>query len=391
MFRSELYQLEKFIGGILDSVASPENHVLPDLLAEQLKATRSLCWELREAWVKQLLSTVKEQVLRRIIQYQQAGITQLSNRVVLAKTALKQSAEKDRLIYSFYESLSAELEDLLAFLNQRFYQYFDRDAMVTTCLCHRELETLSAYHRQLFLHPSPDIDPGLVYAVKESITEMLAEAQLEGTSYRRLETVARLLHIVQHALQVIIKPSSDLLARALYKGNLNTLHFMVWYQEHLQREMGKLPGKQKKEEFIRTELKGLSIIFIDPDKSFESELPPVDQQLLPWLQSQLEETGRGNGDLFTKPSLNARLPLVISVPQFAMFVRIFQKTGCFTIHNAARIMRFFTQHFTTKKQVNISIKSFNHAFYSMDQSTAAVVRDYLQQMINYVNKSYFPK
>jgi len=54
-------------------------------------------------------------------------------------------------------------------------------------------------------------------------------------------------------------------------------------------------------------------------------------------------------------------------------------------------MRFFTRHFTSKKQGRISIKSFNHAFYSKDQVTAAIVLDYLQKMVTYVNKVYFHK
>jgi hypothetical protein len=40
--------------------------------------------------------------------------------------------------------------------------------------------------------------------------------------------------------------------------------------------------------------------------------------------------------------------------------------------------------------LNISFKSFARAFYGADQTTAAVVRDFLQRMINYINKIYFP-
>jgi hypothetical protein len=86
-----------------------------------------------------------------------------------------------------------------------------------------------------------------------------------------------------------------------------------------------------------------------------------------------------------------QLALTLPVPQFALFIRLFQLAGCFREANLARIHRFFTTHFTSKRQDHISPKSFAKAFYGADQSTAAMVRGALQQMLQFIDQHYFPK
>jgi len=84
-----------------------------------------------------------------------------------------------------------------------------------------------------------------------------------------------------------------------------------------------------------------------------------------------------------------KVPLTLSVAQFSMFIRICYRTGCFSLNNAAEIIRFFATNFTTKRQDAVSVKSFTKGFYSMDQTAAAVIRDFLQRMIALINKTYF--
>jgi hypothetical protein len=176
------------------------------------------------------------------------------------------------------------------------------------------------------------------------------------------------------------------LMRALYQQNMNSLYFHNWYQEFIAGQAAQTSNSQERDDFIAEQIKSLSGIFVPPDKALQPEIASTNLLFIPWLQ---EQTIKGKGHTrIEQPAF--QLPLNLSVPQFALFIRIFHKTGCFPLENVALITRFFTEHFTTKKQPHISKKSFGRAFYSLDQSAAAVVRDYLQKMLNYLNKTYFP-
>jgi hypothetical protein len=146
-----------------------------------------------------------------------------------------------------------------------------------------------------------------------------------------------------------------------------------------------LPAKKEKQNYLSEQLKLYAGLFVSPEKSLQPEVGSTNIQLIGWLEEQL---GTGSNQIMVRTV--EQFPLNLSVPQFALFVRICYKTACFPVENVARITRFFSEHFTTKKQPHISPKSFGRAFYNLDQSAAAVVRDFLQKMLNYLNKTYFP-
>ena len=388
MLKSELYQLEKFIGDVLNQEYHTDKLGHGKSMAEQVKSAKTLCSDLKQKWIHELFSSAKEQVITRYVHYHQAGITQLSNQISRQIPVLNFLSNEQADLLQFYEQLLSELEQLLQFLSNNCYQYFDLDHKVSTYYCQRQHEKIVEFKEELKAYSGIAVERALIEAIAISIEESAAEALTSGISYRQIDHILNVLRMVHQLLNIVNEPSTNTLVLALYRQNLNSLHFYNWYQEHIIQRVHGSSGKEQ-EEMVIKEIKALSAIFVDSEKAFEPELPSIEQMFLPWLNERIIDGGKTNKTL-VKQNGNGQLPLNLSVPQFALFIRIFYQAGCFPVTNISKLTRFFTQHFTTKKQPHISFKSFGRAFYSLDQSAAAIVRDYLQKMLNYLNKTYFP-
>lgn len=384
MLRSEITELEKSVGAILNITGTANKTSYHNQIVEQVTYVKNLCSELRKKWTHELLSNAKEQVIKRYVQYHQAGIIQLSDMVSRRVPALDIPEEERKTLINSYGQVNTDLEQVLEFLRNQFYQYFDIDHKTTINYCQVLSLQFAALETELKAFNNSAVDRSLIDVVLISVNEIVAEGSLSGTSYRQAEQALNLLRITHQLLLFGTNTTTDTLLYALYQQNLNTLHFYNWYQDHLLAQFDLINDQKDRQAFINQQIKVLAGIFVSPEKALQPELPATDAFIGTWLQEQTNSE-------FRRAKINvAQFPLNLSVPQFALFIRIFYKTGCFPIENVAMITRFFTEHFTTKKQPHISSKSFGRAFYSLDQSAAAVVRDYLQKMLNYLNKTYFP-
>lgn len=386
MVKSELYQLEKQIGNILnDRPVTGKEHQF----AAQVKSVVTHCISLKEKWAHELFHAVKEPVAARYVQFHQAGVTALSNQLTIELPPAYFQGMEDK-IHELYLTIVSNLESLLQFLRQGFYKYFDHDYPVSYKQCRERAEKINRLIIRLTAAlQESDIDEALISSIKLSFDHKLADANESGISYRQLDYCDAITVMIPRLLNEQSNIGTITLARELYHHNFNSYEFSQWYQEYFSSRINKMV-QNKKEIAIRDEIEAFRSIFIKQELVFEAELPAISEQLIPWLQQLLP--GQPGTDLKASLKINGheRMPLKFSVAQFAFFVRLCYLEGCFPVNNISDILRFFTRNFETKKQLNISFKSFARAFYGADQATAAVVRDFLQRMINYINKTYFP-
>lgn len=386
MVRSELYQLEKHIGNILkdEPVRGKERQ-----FAEQIRSVMANCVSLKEKWAHELFHSVKEPVAARYVQYHQAGVTALSNQVSVKIPVTYFQGIEDQ-IHELYSTVVASLEDLLRFLRQGFYKYFDHDYPVTNDQCRERSENIQGLIPDLTKAlKQSGVDEALVKAIGSSFAHKLSDARQSGISYRQLDYCDNLAGIITRLLNEQSGTGTLDVAHELYRQNFNSYDFSQWYQEYFGSRVSSLT-ENKKEAAILDEIRQLQLLLVKQEPIFEPELPPVHEQLIPWLGQLIP--GRSGLSLKEPLKINGheRMPLRFSVTQFAFFLRLCYLEGCFPVNNISDILRFFTRNFETKKQLNISFKSFARAFYGADQATAAVVRDFLQRMINHINKTYFP-
>jgi hypothetical protein len=378
--------LEKEIGNILnDRPVTGKEHQFE----AQVKSVVTHCITLKEKWAHELFHSVKEPVAARYVQFHQAGVTALSNQLSVELPFAYFQGMEDK-IHELYLTIVSNLESLLQFLRKGFYKYFDHDYPVSYEQCRERSEKINSLIVALTsaLQES-GIDEELISAIKLSFEHKLADANELGISYRQLDQCDTLAAMIPRLLNDVTNIGTITLARELYRHNFNSYKFKNWYQGYFSSRISTI-AQSKKETAVRDEIDDFRAIFIKQELVFEADLPAISEQLIPWLQQLLP--GQPGTDLKAAIKINGheRMPLNFSVAQFAFFVRLCYLEGCFPVNNISDILRFFTRNFETKKQLHISFKSFARAFYGADQATAAVVRDFLQRMINYINKTYFP-
>lgn len=381
MVRSELHQLEELISEFLNGGQSRTKPVAAAKHAAFLRALAAQCALLKRKWVQNLFSAVKETVLLRYIHYHQAGVTGLANRVTRA-------ASNHGIIADLYAAVSSELAALVDFLKENFYAYFDKDhpVMLGRWASHtNEIMGLLAEVKNAL--PPVEADRSPIIALEAGIKAKLQEGHHTPLSYRQLENYTAMLEsiLLQHRGNAPL--TTVVTFQELYRHNFNSYYFGRWYQHQQNTILSNLSAEQQAVH-IRKEISLLEGIYVEPGNQFDPELPPVNSQLLAWLESLLPKADHHN---IVSVNGHERMPLQFSVAQFAFFIRLCYLEGCFQVQNISAILRFCTHHFETKKQLHISVKSFARAFYGADQATAAVVRDFLQRMINVINKTYFPK
>jgi len=388
LLKSELHQLEILISEIVNYNEIADNETRFKAVSKKTGLIAEICDSLRIKWVHELFSSVKEIIILRYVQYHQAGIISLSDQVYAELPAVAESGSNQRLTELFKDAIR-QLEGLLRFLEKNFYKFFDPDHFITANQLQIDnvkiREHLTATVSKL---EKSDVSADLIAAVRSSILDQLEIAEQAGISYRRAGYLAGIVRLI--AIQCSQKDlNTDLLSRLLFRQNFNSYYYERWYQATLTEVFAKTPRKNK-ESIIQMEIDDLQSRFVDRHLVFDPDALPIDNLLISWLETQKDNQVPEEKKLPGKIGGADRMPLNFSVAQLALFIRLCYLEGCFHINNISNILRFFTFHFETKKQLNISLKSFGRAFYGADQATAAVVRDFLQRMINTINKTYFP-
>ena len=338
------------------------------------------CADLKQRMVSEVFGPAKDHVIRRYVQFHQAGLVTLSDRVfqhLRSVNAPLVHGKTDLLIHT----LSA-LQQLLDYISRQFFTYFDNIHSITQFQSDHISNRLRTETELIApLLEGAVIDQSLAEVFLMSMEECLDNLRVTTISPDQERYFDRLLQLIRFHLEDE-QTDTQSFAKLLYHQNFNSTYFEVWYREsylHLND---------------RRNLNEAQLLAIEPVITAHGIYPhrqSLDVLLREWIASvswhQFSKTKKPKN----QEEITDRLPLILSVPQLALFVRLCYLEGCFQISNISNIMRFFTDHFETKKQSHISVKSFSRAFYTSEQATAAMVRDFLQRMIGVIDKTYFPK
>lgn len=369
MLKSELYQLEKIVAGMVNYYETGQPTATassPDFAAQLEQAFR----QLREQLTKHLFGGTKEIALVRYVQFHQAGIIALADEF---DARLEQRANNLPDLKAVQNEFLRHTDGLLNFLKISFYKFFDHDHPVPLREARTQLAVLQKQVDQLVQRLlAQRIEPSLTAVVQTALQGKLDTLVKVGLSNRQLQYLDDLLRLINETLD---SGSADTLSltELLYRQNFNSNNFISWLSQYL--EISKSGS--------------LLTAYVDLSNQFEPKALSIPETMRQGPGQPKTSPTAAPENTALKPGLH--MPLNLSVPQFALFIRLCYLENCFHLHNISDIMRFFALNFETKKQLHISVKSFSRAFYRADQATAAVVRDLLNRMIGLIDKLYFPK
>jgi hypothetical protein len=372
VLRSELDTLKSLTGKLTarahagSSVTLSEHHQIILVLHQESD-------RLHNQWLRQLFSNTGDKALSRYVRFHQQGLTALSDQVIPETTKISDVPERQPLV----TEVLVLVEELIRYLEITFQDYFDRSAPESR---YRRLLDQRAFEAQLGqLREALDARlPGSEMAglILQSLHERTSDLASAPLTYAQQAGIAGFIESFAWFAasdKAISEKELFLLACRL---DFNARRLCAWFKHSFSAT----PLFTEEEAYI-------ALLELRPPGSaaFEPADRSLRETLLAWLSRRKAKAANPANGLPSSP-----MPLTLSVVQFSMFIRICYRSGCFSLDNAAQIVRFFATRFTTKRQTKISLKSFTKGFYSTDQTATAVLRDLLQRMIVMIDQTYFP-
>jgi len=358
----------------IEELLSAWNNSGNDIAAESTFQSKSQ--QLFEAWKMTAFSEISDKSLKRYFYYQLEGILKISD--TLCKMADIEISNKlqDHLLF------------LLDHLKQYFSNYFNHDAIAPI-----------AYHQRLIKQSGEDIhlvNTNLKNAKMSSGLKILilkwVEEMSENNSVRRysFRTIGYFKYVIEQMVLIDIYSggAENNLIFFLSSVNFNHLSFFVFKQDtirnsfrqfHTQEEKLDYLGRQKAETLSSPEVKNLV---------YDPSWPSIKTMLRDWLMEEIALTEKS----LCKASevVVPKIPLEMSVAHLSCLIRLLYEESVFATQNLQSIFKCFAGYFQSKRQAVISAGSLSKEFYSIDQHTAARVRDLLQRMVLRINRDFFP-
>jgi hypothetical protein len=194
------------------------------------------------------------------------------------------------------------------------------------------------------------------------------------------------------AVDLTTKNAEVQLLELLLRFNFNHLAFLVCRQQMITEKINRLPNAALRLAFLQQQKADVSGAAEIGDTGYDFTWPSLKGMLSGWLQEQIilrDIEAKRDQELKTTCSFQKQ-SLELSVAQLACLIRLFTEENIFVSKNIKSIFQFFAAHYQTKRQAVISAGSLSKEFYSIDQHTAARVKDMLQKMVTRINRNFFP-
>jgi hypothetical protein len=184
-----------------------------------------------------------------------------------------------------------------------------------------------------------------------------------------------------------IELSNEILSAWLFEINLNTLPFFDYLTEKYKSQLQLLESVNQRLDTLYFYLKNLNqkpnVVRI----KFRSKLPPIKQQLINWLEEEIdylrkkliiENNTTSNATEETKIKLHSGL----TVAQLSYFSNLLLKSDIIKHKNQSEVFQFMATNFKTNMTDKISPESFRSKYYNVEDSTKHFVREKIIDLLN---------
>ena len=332
--------------------------------------------QIYRAWEKVIFSDITENSLVRYFHYHLEVITNVSDNLPRLKSNEKLIALRNKLL------------GLIDHLQKYYSNYFNEEVVAPRIYHERLVYQLASnidFMRET-LHLSNVSIPLKTCLWKwfELMSENIGTLKFTYRSLFYFESIINQLR----SLDYDSFDSEKTLVSLLIRSNFNSLSFFVYYQDEIRNTVENLRDSQEK---LRYLVEQKAEVFSSPEvknKAYDPSWPSMKSMIGDWLAEEILLTEKS----LCKPNevAAAKIPLEMSVAHLSCLIRLLYEESVFATQNLQSIFKGFAGYFQSKRQVVISPGSLSKEFYSIDQHTAARVRDLLQRMIQRINRNFFP-
>ena len=389
MLKDEMKLLAQLTDEFLSGIRTNE---LPatDYQNEQEARINSECQRIKKVWTDVLFSQANDQVIKRYTWFQQQIILELADRIYQPiekrrKTVFQETYPVLKLAVFLLEHL-LELKD---FQIQYFNSYINGDGKIPDAAIPAVRKKMSDVAEELSSSlQNVEMDAHLKACIRDYLDDIIAIDAIYPISYRSAEYLIQLAENL--SVTIAFEGNRDLthsITEVLFYLNFNHQSFCQWYQEDLINKKTMLRTSDQLQMLMK-QLLVLKSIPVILKMSYDPKILPVNLQLENWLNEYIKNENYQVDQL--KIDQPQKIELKLTVAQLTLLIRLLYEEDVFAMKNIAALLRFFSDHFMSKKQEHISHGSMNKLYYSGDQFTGYAVREILLKMIDKINKMFFP-
>lgn len=332
--------------------------------------------QIHKAWEEAIFSNTPENSLVRYFHYHLDIISTISN-------TLANSHDSETNVLPQNELLA-----LIDHLQKYYSSYFNEDAVAPITYHQRIISQLTgdvcAIQKTL---QSSDLNASLITCLAKWFNVMSEDIGKVKFTFRSLcyfGYIIRQLGSLDYDSDNVEK----LLVSLLIRSNFNNLSFFVYYQDTIRNAFGDFRDTQERLNYL---VERKAEIMSSPEVkniAFDPSWPSIKTMIGDWLTEEIALTEKS----LCKGSevAVAKIPLEMSVAHLSCLIRLLYEESVFATQNLQFIFKCFAGHYQSKRQAVISPGSLSKEFYSIDQHTAARMRDLLQRMVLRINRNFFP-
>jgi len=336
-----------------------------------------ICDELRQTWRETAFSTMPDYALKRYFSFQLESIRDILDTSSFPELHDQGHPVKDELIslinYQFQYFKNHLDADLVSPRLYRIYKLASLDRIVNDLM-------------QKLKHSA--IDEKLRNIVESYLEEMRRMDPAIYDTYHSLNYFEKFMSELLR-LNLVTLGAEDLLILKLINLNFNHAGFYSYLRNKICMEIAHL-DKVAAIQLLEME-KGAIVHRLHDNLIYDKAWPGITEMLSAFLNEEIQKINALSSLVpYDRQAPVTKLNLDLSVAHLALLIKLFFEENFLKNNTLTSVFKFVSRNYSTKRQLNISPASLSKEFYSVNQVTAAVVRDMLQKMIARINRTFFP-
>lgn len=376
------------------------NSVVSDY-QKKLYAIEAESDRIKKCFVRHFFEAKNDRQMEQFIQQHQAHIIRLADKV--STIIDKESVHNLKNITSGTSRLNLckvlllVFEDLLNYIEVHFTKYFDQDQKLPDAyifISVKEFEENLNNLQNLFMEKK--VDEKLSLLVLYPLAQFTDIPQKQFFSFRRL---IYLKYLVKCLFKILEEPQQQDYSQTIYELliylNFNNHHFVQYSVTKVKSELERKDSLQSQLEHLSLVIKNLSQSQVKPDYALKPGRTNIKILLLNWLEDEVHYIEKRRQLTIMIPpgtqndivDIDAKIKTTLSVPQLAYIIRILKEEGIIVNDNKAELIRFFSKHFSSAHNENISGESLRSKYFAFEDSTVKHVQGILNKLLQRSKKA----
>lgn len=327
----------------------------------------------------------EQKMLELLIDKQQCVLTRLLNRIYThTKKTKKPPPDYKRLCEALYD----QLNELLVFIHTHYFQFFNHQSNLPML----EMEQLNKQIRPRLEKIATNlkmavIPEKLIAIIVSTIDVLLSNEGCNYKQYAYLKSFIGELEVFDYSTDPDIL--QDNFKNMLIAVNFNNAEMTKYLIKEWQSDFNKEDSVQEKLRILKYRLKEIRQLTEKPEWFLNSIEASLKQQLLTWLNEEIEYYQSEQASVTPAQGQNENEPKIhtsMSVPQLALLFRLLKEDDQITNANQSEFLKVVSGSFTTLKKENFSYGHLHGKYYKIEAHTRRVVYDMLMRMLHLSRK-----